>query len=230
MNHAKQSAGRLAATWIEPGMVLGLGTGSTVRYFLEALGERAQKEGLRVRGVPTSLDTEQRARALGFELLDLEAVSSLDLTVDGADEVDPALDLIKGGGGALLREKVVASISRRLVILVDSGKCVERLGSTFHLPVEVVAFAVPVVRRRLESLGAAVRLRGAGPSGTSDYRTDNGNPILDAVFPSGIADAAGLERDLALQPGVVESGLFVGRCHDLLVGHEHGQVEHRQRG
>jgi len=229
MSNAKRAAGRHAAQWVEDGMRLGLGTGSTVVFFLEALSERIQGEGLKVSGVPTSLDTERRCRDLRIPLVDLEAAETLDLTVDGADEVDPNLDLIKGGGGALLREKVVASITRRLVIVVDATKCVERLGTTFHLPVEVVPFAVPVVRRRLLALGAQIRLRGTGPGQDTPYRTDNGNQVLDAVFPHGIENAAALERELAIQPGVVESGLFIHLCDDLLVGHEHGEVEHRRR-
>jgi ribose 5-phosphate isomerase A len=220
-------AGRRAAELAGDGMTLGLGTGSTVWFTLERLAERIRKEGLAVRGVPTSLDTEDKARTLGIPLATLDEVDRIDLTIDGADEVDPRFDLVKGGGGALLREKVVASISRREVIVVGADKRVERLADRFPLPVEVVPFARPLVARALRRMGfePALRLDARG----EPYRTDNGNEILDARFPGGIADAAAMERDLLALPGVVECGLFVGLCHALVIGHPDGRCEVLER-
>ena len=226
MTHPKEVAGRAAAELVEDGMTLGLGTGSTVHFTLIAIGERIRSEGLRVRGVPTSLDTETKARALGIPLAGLDEVEALDLTIDGADEIDGAFDMIKGGGGALLREKVVASISTRVAIVVGADKVVARLGTTFSLPVETVPFAVPTVTRALRRLGTepVVRLRDGRP-----YVTDNANRILDCRFPEGIADAPALERRLAGIPGIVESGLFIGLAHALFVGETDGRCTRRER-
>jgi ribose 5-phosphate isomerase A len=227
MHDPKEIAGRRAAEMVEDGMSLGLGTGSTVHFALLRLAERIAGEGLAVRGVPTSRDTESKARELGIPLVGLEEIEALDLTLDGADGVDPDFNLVKGGGGALLREKVVASVTRRVVILVGPGKLVERLGTSFMLPVEVVPFARPVVRRALAHLGCQPVLRVV--EGGASYRTDNGNEILDCRFPGGIADPAGLERALAMIPGVVESGLFIGLAHVLVIGHPDGRAEVRER-
>ncbi|MBM3987704.1 MAG: ribose-5-phosphate isomerase RpiA [Planctomycetes bacterium] len=223
----KEIAGRRAADFVQTGMTLGLGTGSTVHFTLLALGERIRAEGLRVRGVPTSLDTERKARELGIPLATLDEVTSIDLTIDGADEIDPQFAMVKGGGGALLREKVVAAISRREVIVVGPEKVVPRLGSTFALPVEVAPFARPVVERALARLGCEPRLRSAKDGGC--YRTDNHNEILDCRFPDGIADPAALERAIDAIPGVVESGLFIGLAHALVIGHPDGRAEVRER-
>ena len=218
MSEAKRAAGQEAARHVEDGMTLGLGTGSTVLFFLEALGARVEG-GLKVRGVPTSVDTHTVAERLGIELVALDDVSRLDLTVDGADEIDPAYDMIKGGGGALLREKVIASISERVLIVVDEGKQVERLGTTFALPVEVAPFALSTVARELEGMGARpVERMAAGAS----YRTDNGNAILDARFPEGIESAPQAEGRLLHVPGIVEVGLFIGLAHGRIVGRDDG--------
>jgi len=208
-------------------MVVGLGTGSTVRYTLERLGERIREEGLALRGVPTSLDTERTARGLGIPLVSLEEVDSIDVTIDGADEIDAGFDMIKGGGGALLREKVVASLTRLEVIVVDRSKVVERLGQRFALPVEVVPFARAAVARRISALGAGwtLRMRDAH----EPVMTDNGNEILDCKFAAGISDPSALERELDEIPGVVESGRFIGLAHVLVVGDENGRVEVRER-
>ncbi|QDU86564.1 Ribose-5-phosphate isomerase A [Planctomycetes bacterium Pla163] len=225
---AKQAAGRRAVGFVEDGMTLGLGTGSTVRPFLDGLAERIRAEGLVVRGVPTSEATAAIARELGIPLATLAEVESIDVTVDGADEIDGQFAMIKGGGGALLREKVVARLTAREVVVVDPAKVVERLGTTFRLPVEVVPFAVPVIERTLRHLGLEPSLRGAEtPAG--GYRTDNGNAILDCHVPGGISDPAGLERELASLPGVVESGLFVGLAHVLVIGRPDGTSEVRER-
>ena len=222
MSEAKRAAGRRAAELIRDGLELGLGTGSTVDPFLEALAARIEGEGLRVRGVPTSRQTERRARELGIPLATLDEVGRLDLTVDGADEIDPAFDMIKGGGGALLREKVVASVSQRVVIVVDQTKRVDRLGTTFALPVEVVKFAVAPVRRALALLGCdpILRERNGGV-----FESDNGNAVLDCRFAEGIADARALHTAAHAIPGVVEVGLFLGLAHGCIVGFPDGRSE-----
>ena len=222
----KESSGRRAAEFVEDGMTLGLGTGSTVHFTLVRLAERVREQGLRVRGVPTSLDTERKAREWGIPLVELGAVESLDLAIDGADEIDPQFRMIKGGGGALLREKVVASLARRVVIVAGENKVVARLGTTFALPVEVVPFALPIVARAVAKLGCTPKERER--EGRA-YRTDNGNAILDCSFAQGIDDAAALERALRTIPGVVESGLFIGLAHVLVVGKADGTLEVRSR-
>lgn len=226
MTRAKEAAGRAAAEHVRDGWTVGLGTGSTVHFTLERLAERIRHERLAVRGVPTSVATEREARELGIPMIVLDDVATIDLTIDGADEIDQRFDMIKGGGAALLREKVVASLSRRELIVVDRSKCVERLGRAFPLPVEVVPFARAVVARRIEALGAECtqRVRSGQP-----VVTDNGNHVLDCRFRDGIADARALERTLDEIPGLVESGLFVGLAHALLVGDENGTVQLRER-
>jgi ribose 5-phosphate isomerase A len=227
VSQAKEAAGRAAAELVRDGMTIGLGTGSTVYFTLARLGDRIQREKLVLRGVPTSLDTEDKARALGIPLVALSEVAALDLTIDGADEIDARFDMIKGGGGALLREKVVAALSKREVIVVDRSKVVERLGARFPLPVEVVPFARAAVARRIAALGASWTLRMR--DGREPALTDNGNEILDCRFPGGIADAARLERALDEIPGVVESGLFIGLAHVLVIGDDDGRTETRER-
>lgn len=225
----KEIAGRRAARFVESGMVVGLGTGSTVRFTLLELAERVRTEGLRFRGVPTSTDTERKAREWGLELATLDEVAALDVAIDGADEVEPAFHMTKGGGGALLREKVVASIARRVVIVVGREKLVPRLGATFPLPIEVVPFARATVERVLVKLGARVVLRAQPQGGAAPYVTDNGNWILDARFESGIADPKALENTLAHVPGIVESGLFIDLAHTLVIGASDGSCELREK-
>ncbi len=222
----KAVAGRAAADLIPDGAVVGLGTGSTVHFVLLRIAERMRGEGLRILGVPTSLDTERKARELSIPLTTLDDIESIDVTVDGADEIDSRFDMTKGGGGALLREKVVASITKRQIAVVGAKKIVERLGTTFPLPVEVVPFARGVVRRALLQLGAEATLRVR--DGVA-VRTDNGNEILDARFPAGILDTSAMERAIDRIPGVVESGLFVGLAHVLVIGHPDGRVEVRHK-
>jgi len=227
MSQAKQAAGRRAAEFVTDGQTVGLGTGSTVFFTLQRLAERIEAEGLTLRCVPTSVDTETKARELGIPLVGLEEAPEIDLTVDGADEIDPDFHMIKGGGGALLREKVVASCSRREVIVVGRDKLVDRLGLAFLLPLEVVPFARAAVVRALRRWDAVPHLRIAAGGGAD--LTDNGNEILDCSFPGGIEDPATLERELALIPGIVESGLFVGLAHTLVIGDEDGSTEVRER-
>ena len=214
MSGGKHAVGVAAAELVEDGMTLGLGTGSTVAHFLDALAARE----LDVVGVPTSEETAARCRELDIELCDLSEVTSFDLVVDGADELTTDLALTKGGGGALLREKVVASMAERFVVIATPDKVVERLGASFPLPIEVVDFAAPEVARRVRELGAdEIMLRGNG-----GYRTDNGNAILDAVFADGIPDVDVLAVALSLLPGVAEHGLFVDMAHEALLGTDAG--------
>ena len=227
MSRSKEAAGRRAAEFVTTGTDVGLGTGSTVWFTLVRFAERIREEGLSIRGVATSVDTENKAEELGIPLARLDDVEVLDVTIDGADEIDPDFNLVKGGGGALLREKVVASISRREIIVVGRDKLVERLGTTFKLPVEIAPFARSVALRTLTALGSEPHLRHA-PDG-SVYHTDNGNEILDCHFPDGIESPPALETTLAHVPGIVESGLFIGLCHAVVIGAEDGTVEVRER-
>ena len=231
MSNSKRAAGRAAAERVESGMVVGLGTGSTVFYTLERLGERVRDEGLELSGLPTSTDTETKAREFGIPLVGFDELApaagggGIDLTIDGADEIDGAFRMIKGGGGALLREKVVASLSRSVTIIVHEAKVVTDLGAAFPLPVEVVPFARTPVRRALVALGAEPLLR--VDANGQPFRTDNGNEILDCAFEGGIADPEALATALAGVPGVVESGLFLGLCDRLVIGRDDGGVEER---
>ena len=202
--------GAAALAEVKSGHVVGLGTGQAATAFIHALG-RAVKDGLAITGVPTSEASATLARRLGIPLID-EPVA-LDVAVDGADEVDPRLDLIKGYGGALVREKIVAAAARRFLVLVGAEKLVKTLGGRGRLPVEVVPFAMPFVRRRLTELGQppVVRVKDGAP-----VVTDNGNLILDAAVGS-IPDPAALDATLRAIPGVVGTGLFVGMAHAVLV-------------
>ncbi len=219
----KKVAGVRAAELVQDGMVVGLGTGSTVYFTLTRLAQRIREEGLSIQGVPTSVDTESKAQAMGIPLIGLDMVARIDLTIDGADEADHQFRLTKGGGGALLREKVVASLSDSVAIVMTPPKLVSKLGRSFALPVEVVPFAGPVVNRQFGRLGARSKLRK-----TSDgkvYLTDNHNQIYDLTFEDGIGDPAALERELANMPGVVESGLFIDLAHRLYLGKPDGHCE-----
>ncbi len=192
-------------------LLIGLGSGRAAAAFVRALGA-CVREGRRVQGVPTSAATGALAREVGIPLVELDR-APLDLTVDGADEVDPALDLIKGYGGALVRERIVAAASRRQVILVTPDKLVPRLGARGRLPVEVIPFARPLCERRLEALGCRPRLREADGR---PFATDNGNVILDCgIEPPG--DPAALERAIRRIPGVVDTGFFLGTADTVLV-------------
>jgi len=209
----KEAAGRAASKLVRDGDVVGLGTGSTAYFAVVALGERV-KPGLKIVGIPTSVQTADLARAVGIPLTTFDEHPEIDITIDGADEVDHKLNLIKGGGGALLREKVVASASKRMVVVADSGKIVSVLGK-FPLPVEIIAFARAVVEKKIVALGGSPKLR-TRPDG-SPYLTDNGNQILDCSFGK-IADAPALALALSDVPGIVEHGLFIGLATIALVG------------
>lgn len=207
----KKLAAEAGAALVKDGMVVGLGTGSTAAHFVRALGPRV-KQGLSIRGVPTSAATAALARTLGVPLVGFDQVSEIDLTIDGADEFDPRLALVKGGGGALLYEKVVAAASRRMVAVCDGKKKVDTLGR-FPLPVEVVPFGYEQVLRRLSALGAKVKLR---QSEGEVFKTDGGHYILDAAFGA-IPDPAGLAQEIDRIVGVVEHGLFVGLCTEVIM-------------
>lgn len=216
----KRAAALAACRLVRSSMVLGYGTGSTVQFALEELARR-HRAGESFTGVPTSRRTEEACRVLGLPTAPLQELPALDLTIDGADEIDPRLHLIKGGGGALLREKVVAAASRSVVIIAEGKKLVERLGTTFAVPVEVVPFAVPSVERRLATLGARPTRRRAG---SVEFVTDNGNLILDARF-AGIDDPESLEQAIKMTPGVAEVGLFCGLATRAFVGTGEGVRE-----
>ena len=200
----KRAAADKALELVRDGMLLGLGSGSTVRYFTEGVG-RLVAEGMKVRGVPTSRETAELAAECGIPIV-TELVGEIDLAVDGADEVDPSLNLIKGRGGALFREKIVAAASKRLVVIVDESKMVKQLGEGV-LPVEVLPFLWRTTADRLLALGATLVVRGGEEA---PYVTDNGNLILDLTFDGGIADAAKMATAIKLTTGVVEHGLFIG--------------------
>ena len=201
----KEAAARASLQFVKDGQVVGLGTGSTAAHFIKLLGEEVKK-GLRIRGIPTSVRSKELAESLGIPLITLDDCQEIAVTVDGADEVDPKLRLIKGGGGALLREKIVASATRQMVVVADATKQVQILGK-FPLPVEVIRFAQALVAKRIAALGADVCLR-MGDDG-KPYVTDENNHILDCRFGK-IQDPEGLARELSGMPGVVEHGLFIG--------------------
>jgi ribose 5-phosphate isomerase A len=219
-NAGKRAAAYAAADLIRSGTTVGFGTGSTFAFVLERIAERMQKEGLRVRGVATSKATTDLAGVLGIPLVQLDDVERLDLAIDGADEVDPQKNLIKGGGGAHLRERLVAVAASELVVIVDDSKLVQRLGAAFPVPVEVVPFGWKHTQRRVLATGceAVLRLKNGAP-----FVTDNGNHVLDCRY-RGIADPAALQRTLDALPGVVDHGLFVGMAGRIVVGDAQGRV------
>jgi len=205
----KRAAAERAVEFVKSGTAIGLGTGSTVRPLLELLAERLSAGALSgVVAVPSSDDTAQRCRVLGIPLVTLDEYPELALAIDGADEVDPRLNLIKGLGGAMLREKLVARAAKRFVVVADESKLVRRLGTRAPVPVEVIPFGWTALVPFFESLGAEPVLRQA-PDG-SPHVTDNANYVVDCRFPRGIPDPRSLERALARRTGVVEDGLFLG--------------------
>ena len=213
MTEAPIATARHALEFVSNGQTLGLGSGRAAAAFVEALGERV-RAGLRVRGVPTSVATAELAERVGIPLVTLEEAGELDVAFDGADEVDPRLDCIKGYGGALVREMIVAASARRFVVLVGAEKMVASLGEHGKIPVEIVPYALPLARRRLAALGLEPMVR-MGKDGNS-YLTDNGNWILDCGTRP-ISDAARLEREIRTLPGVVGTGLFLGMANVVLV-------------
>ena len=217
----RRAAADAAAALVENGMVVGLGTGSTAAHFIDALIRRVKTEGLDITAIPTSVRSEQQARAGGIHLVSFATAREVDLTVDGADQIQRgSLDLVKGLGGALLREKIVAASSKRLVIIADTSKLVDRLGGKVPIPVEVVQFGWETTAARIVRLGGHPTLRWAKDS-DQPVRTDSGNLILDCAFPA-LDDPAGLETALSQTVGVVESGLFIGLVDTALVANAKG--------
>ncbi|WP_028530813.1 ribose-5-phosphate isomerase RpiA [Paenibacillus sp. HW567] len=217
--NVKQLAAEKAVEYVEDGMKVGLGTGSTAYYAIRKLGERV-KAGLKITAVATSQASEEQARELGIPLVAFGDIDGLDLTIDGADELDQKLQLIKGGGGALLREKIVARNSRRMVVIADESKAVDTLGK-FPLPVEIVPFAWEWTLAGLTKLGCKAELR---RSGDELYKTDNGNYIADCRFRA-IASAPELARSLQSITGVVEHGLFIGIADLAIIAKQDGSIE-----
>ncbi len=218
MSEKKKMAALKAVEWVRDGMVIGLGTGSTAYYAIEVIGKLV-KEGHDLVGVPTSKNTEKLALEFGIPLTSLESVNDIDLTIDGADEVDLRLRLIKGMGGALLREKIVASVSRQEIVAVDDSKLVDVLGTKSPLPVEVVPFGHKRAKEAIERLRCKAQLRGEN----NPFVTDSGNYIYDCRFV-GIENPEDLEKRLNLIPGVVENGLFIGLATRVVIGTEKGVV------
>ncbi|MEA5463378.1 ribose-5-phosphate isomerase RpiA [Leptothoe sp. PORK10 BA2] len=213
----KQEVGRAAAAQVKSGSIVGLGTGSTTAFAIQFIGERlAAGEITDVVGIPTSFQASVLAKKHGIPLTTLDEAPRIDIAIDGADEVDPQQNLIKGGGAAHTREKVVDSLAARFIVVVDSSKLVDKLGSTFALPVEVLPMAVTPVTRALEALGGKPELR-MGIKKDGPVITDQGNMVLDVTM-AGIDDPAELEKTINNIPGVLENGLFVGVVDEVLIG------------
>ncbi len=213
----KQQVGQAAAERVQSNSVIGLGTGSTTAFAIAAIGERLRTGSLsNVRGIPTSFQASVLAKQHGVPLVTLDDVDHLDLAIDGADEVDPQLNLIKGGGAAHTREKIVDGLAKEFIVVVDQSKLVESLGSTFPVPVEVLPLAVAPVTRALSALGGKPELR-MGVKKDGPVITDQGNMVLDVTFDT-IPNPAELEKTINNIPGVLENGLFIGLATTVLVG------------
>lgn len=217
----KRAAARMAADFVQSGMRLGLGSGSTFLFVLERLAERIRDEQLEIAGVPTSKGTAEAARKFGIPLLSMTEIEHLDLAIDGADEVDPNKNMIKGGGAAHVREKIVAAAAKELLVVIDESKMVEVLGRAFLLPVEILRFGWRQAARAIETTGCVPQLR-AVASG-EPLITDNGNYILDCKYDE-IPDPARLHDLLNSLPGVLDNGLFVGMAGRVIIGERSGKV------
>lgn len=229
LDKAKYAAARRAADFVESGMKVGLGTGSTADWLVKCLGEQVREGHLLIQGVATSAQTAERARAEGIPLISLDEAGWLDVTIDGADEFDANLNLIKGGGGALLREKIVATASEHVIIIADAGKEVETLGA-FPLPVEVVPFGAEITRDLIEEALISMDVLGRDTAfrkdGDADFVTDQGNAILDLHLKR-IGNAQQLSLVVNQMPGVVENGLFIDICDTVVIGFGDGRTEVR---
>jgi ribose 5-phosphate isomerase A len=213
----KQEVGKAAADRVQSGSIVGLGTGSTTAYTIQFLGDRLKTGELKdIVGIPTSFQAEVLAKQYGIPLTTLDAVDHIDIAIDGADEVDPQKNLIKGGGAAHTREKIVDYLADQFIVVVDSSKIVERLGSSFPVPVEVIPMAIAPVMRAIEKLGGKPELR-MGVKKAGPVITDQGNMVVDVKFDT-IDDPANLEKTLNNIPGVLENGIFVGVTDLVLVG------------
>ncbi len=222
----KARAAELAANLVKDGMIVGLGTGSTVRYFLEALAKRVHSGELKnILGIPSSLQTEQISGDLGIPLTSYADYQELDITVDGADEVDPEFNLIKGGGGAFLREKVMAQTSKRFIIIIDESKFSDKLGTLFFVPVEVLPYALPLEMKYLTELGANVQIRKMGDE--NYYKTDQNNYVLDCQFGP-IKDAIKLDEALNSRAGIMAHGLFLSMTDEVILASEK-EVKHMKK-
>lgn len=225
LDSMKRAAALSAIDYVRDGMVVGLGTGSTAKHMVLALGEKV-KAGMRLRGVPTSQETAALAKQCGITLIDSENRWVIDVAIDGADQVDPAFNLIKGGGGALLKEKIVAASAKQFIVLVDHTKQVPVLGGSFPLPIEVIPFGWGSTSREIEALtGSRVVLR---ERNGAPFKTEAGNLIVD-VHIARIDQPRELEAALNEIPGIVETGLFVGRTDLLIVGTPHGTETHEAK-
>ena len=217
VNLMKQEVGRAAADRVQSGSIVGLGTGSTTAYTIQFLGDRLKSGELKdIIGIPTSFQAEVLAKQYGIPLTTLDAVDHIDIAIDGADEVDPQKNLIKGGGAAHTREKIVDYLADQFIVVVDSSKIVDRLGSSFPVPVEVIPMALAPVMRAIEKLGGKPELR-MGIKKAGPVITDQGNMVIDVKFDN-INDPADLEKTLNNIPGVLENGIFVGVTDLVLVG------------
>lgn len=214
----KKLAAEKAVESIEDGMIVGLGSGSTVEYALKKLGQLV-RDGLNIKGIPSSVHTQRIAVNEKIPLTSLEENPAIDITIDGADEVDSSLNLVKGGGGALTREKIIAYNSKKVIIIIDDSKIVKALGIDFPLPVEVTKYGWTATKKIIENFGCTVELRKIMEN--EPFITDNGNYILDCEFER-ITDPAQLENDLNIIPGVVENGLFIGLVDEVIVGSKQG--------
>ncbi len=227
IDKAKFVAAKRATTFVQSGMKVGLGTGSTAAWLVQCLGEMVRDQGLRIKGVPTSSRTAQLAREVGIEVISLDEARWLDLTIDGADEFDGELNLIKGGGGALLQEKIVATASDQMVVIADISKQVETLGA-FPLPIEVIPFGWQTTRTLVEEVLVGLDVMGRSSSlrmnGDAPFITDEGNHILD-LHLNRIGNARQLSLVLNQIPGVVENGLFIDICDAVVIGYGDGRVE-----
>lgn len=218
----KIKAAQEAVKLVKSGMKIGLGTGSTAAFFIEALGKRLQEEHIEVLSIPTSVKSEQLAQEWNIPLIDPDDVTELDFDFDGADEVDTSKRLIKGGGGALLREKIIASMSREMIVLVDESKCKKQLGEK-PLPIEVVPFGRYVTLKKLEGLKLIGTFRKNAEG--FDYLTDNGNYIIDVDIKTHPSSPEEIHQMIKEIPGVVETGLFLQMAGRIYVGHANGKVE-----
>jgi ribose 5-phosphate isomerase A len=222
--NAKKNAADQAVRFVEDGMILGLGTGSTAYWAIEKIGERINQEGLHIKAIATSKRSEEQARSLGIPIFSFADIDEIDLTIDGADEVDGQFHLIKGGGGALLREKIVASNSKQLIIIADESKIVKRLGK-FPLPVETAVFGWEKTFKKLGALGCVPQLR---MNNQQPYITDNGNFIIDCGFDE-ISDPPGLHERINSIVGVMENGLFINLASKLVAGYIDGSTKTFQK-
>lgn len=214
----KQQVGYAAAARVQSGSIVGLGTGSTTAYAIQAIGERLQSGDLKdIKGVPTSFQAIVLARDFGIPLVSLDEVDHIDVAIDGADEVDPQKNLIKGGGAAHTQEKIVDTLANQFIVVVDGGKLSNKLGTNFLLPVEVIPMAVTPVMRLIQKLGGQPTLR-MGVKKAGPVVTDNGNLVIDVKYEGGINDPTELEKTLNNIPGVVENGIFAGVTDIVLVG------------